>query len=65
MHGVPMGVIAEQHGHADTPMTEKHYAHLASSYVANTIRDHFPTALRSSLAGRMAGTRGSRNSSPS
>jgi hypothetical protein len=24
-------------------MTEKHYAHLAPSYVADTIRAHFPT----------------------
>ncbi len=38
-----MGVIAEQLGHADTRMTEKHYAHLAPSYVAETIRAHFPT----------------------
>jgi integrase len=43
MRGVPMGVIAEQLGHADTRMTEKHYAHLAPSYVADTIRAHFPT----------------------
>src|SRR5262249_21504602 len=43
MRGVPMGVIAEQLGHADTRMTEKHYAHLASSYVADTIRAHFPS----------------------
>jgi integrase len=43
MRGVPMGVIAEQLGHADTRMTEKHYAHLAPSYVADTIRRHFPT----------------------
>jgi integrase len=42
MKGVPMGVIAEQLGHADTRMTEKHYAHLAPSYVAETIRRHFP-----------------------
>jgi hypothetical protein len=33
MKGVPMGVIAEQLGHADTRMTEKHYTHLAPSYV--------------------------------
>jgi integrase len=26
MRGVPMGVIAEQLGHADTRMTERHYA---------------------------------------
>ena len=43
MHGVPMGVIAAQLGHADTRMTEKHYAHLAPSYVADTIRAQFPT----------------------
>jgi integrase len=43
MRGVPLGVIAEQLGHADTRMTEKHYAHLAPSYVADTIRAQFPT----------------------
>jgi integrase len=42
MAGVPMGVIAAQLGHADTRMTEKHYAHLAPSYVAQTIRANFP-----------------------
>jgi len=42
MRGVPMAVIAEQLGHAGTRMTEKHYAHLAPSYVADTIREHFP-----------------------
>ena len=43
MRGVPMGVIAEQLGHADTRTTEKHYAHLSGGYVADTIRAHFPT----------------------
>jgi integrase len=43
MNGTPMGVIAAQLGHADTRMTEKHYAHLAPSYVAQTIRNNFPT----------------------
>jgi integrase len=42
MRGVPMGVIAAQLGHQDTRMTEKHYAHLAPSYVADTIRAQFP-----------------------
>jgi hypothetical protein len=42
MAGVPMAVIARQLGHADTRMTEKHYAHLAPSYVAQTIRQNFP-----------------------
>jgi len=39
---MPMGVIAAQLGHADTRMTEKHYAHLAPNYVADTIRANFP-----------------------
>jgi hypothetical protein len=43
MKGVGLSVIAAQLGHADTRMTEKHYAHLAPSYVADTIRAHFPT----------------------
>jgi integrase len=42
MRGVPMGVIAAQLGHADTRMTEKHYAHLAPSYVADTVRAALP-----------------------
>ena len=37
-----MAVIAKQLGHADTRMTEKHYAHLAPNYVADTIRANFP-----------------------
>jgi integrase len=42
MRAVPMAVIARQLGHADTRMTEKHYAHLAPNYVADTIRESFP-----------------------
>jgi integrase len=42
MRGAPMGVIAAQLGHADTRMTEKHYAHLAPSYVADTVRAALP-----------------------
>lgn len=42
MQAVPMAVIARQLGHADTRMTEKHYAHLAPNYVADTIRGSFP-----------------------
>lgn len=38
MRAVPMGVIAAQLGHADTRMTERHYAHLGPSYVATTVR---------------------------
>lgn len=37
--GVPMAVIAEALGHAGERITRKHYAHLAPSYVAQTIRE--------------------------
>lgn len=43
MRGVPLAVIAKQLGHADTRMTERHYAHLAPNYVADTVRANFPT----------------------
>ncbi len=43
MRGVPMGVIAAQLGHADTRMTERHYAHLAPNYVADTVRAALPS----------------------
>jgi integrase len=42
MRGVPLQVIAEALGHADTRITSRHYAHLLPSYVANTIRKHLP-----------------------
>jgi integrase len=41
MNRVPLPVIADQLGHADSRMTEKHYAHLGQSYVAETIRQSF------------------------
>jgi integrase len=43
MRGVPLAVIAEQLGHADTRITQRHYAHLSPSYVADTIRAKMPT----------------------
>jgi integrase len=42
MRRVPMRVIADQLGHADTRMTERHYAHLASSFIAAEIRRAMP-----------------------
>ena len=42
MEGVPMAVIAAQLGHSGTRMTERHYAHLAPSYIANTVRAAMP-----------------------
>lgn len=38
---VPMKVIADQLGHSDTRMVEKHYAHLSENYVSNTVRAAF------------------------
>lgn len=42
MNGVPMLVVAKNLGHADTRMVEKHYGHLAPSYVADAIRAGAP-----------------------
>ncbi len=42
MAGVPLQVAAQNLGHADTRMTERHYAHLAPSYVAEVIRRLMP-----------------------
>jgi integrase len=42
MRGVPMALIQKQLGHADTRMTERHYAHLSPSYIADTIRAELP-----------------------
>jgi integrase len=41
MRGVPLSVVAAQLGHADTRMVEKHYGHLAPSYIAETVRAAF------------------------
>src|SRR6266404_3186817 len=40
--GVPLQVVASALGHADARMTEKHYAHLAPSHVAQLIRENLP-----------------------
>tara|TARA_R110002110_G_scaffold85816_4_gene223678 strand:+ start:3350 stop:4648 length:1299 start_codon:yes stop_codon:yes gene_type:complete len=40
--GVPITVIAAQLGHSDTRITERHYAHLSPSYIAQTIRENLP-----------------------
>jgi integrase len=42
MAGIPLNVVAANLGHADSRMTEKHYAHLAPSYVAEQIRKFAP-----------------------
>jgi integrase len=42
MNKVPLMVVAKNLGHADTRMVEKHYGHLAPSYVADAIRAGAP-----------------------
>ena len=42
MADVPLVVVAKNLGHADTRMCEKHYAHLAPSYIADAIRSQAP-----------------------
>jgi integrase len=41
MKGVPLPVVAAQLGHSSIHMVEKHYGHLAPSYVAETVRAAF------------------------
>ena len=43
MNGVPLLVVARNLGHTDTRMVEKHYGHLAQSFIADAIRAGAPT----------------------
>jgi integrase len=45
MDSVPLMVVARNLGHADTRMVEKHYGHLASSYVREAIRAAKPLGI--------------------
>jgi integrase len=42
MAGIPLAVVARNLGHTSTRMTERHYGHLAQSYVSDTIRARAP-----------------------
>lgn len=42
MNGTPLLVVAKNLGHSDTRMVEKHYGHLAPSFVADAIRAGAP-----------------------
>jgi site-specific recombinase XerD len=42
MTGVPLMVVAKNLGHADTRMVEKHYGHLAPSFITDAIRAGAP-----------------------
>jgi integrase len=43
MAGAPLMVVARNLGHADTRMVERHYGHLAPSYIADAIRASAPS----------------------
>jgi hypothetical protein len=43
MNGVPIAVVADQLGHKDTRITERHYAHLCRSYKRDIIRTNLPS----------------------
>lgn len=45
MDGVPLMVVARNLGHADTRMVEKHYGHLATSYIREAIRSAKPLGI--------------------
>lgn len=42
MNSVPLMVVGKNLGHADTRMVEKHYGHLAPSFIADAIRAGAP-----------------------
>jgi integrase len=48
MGGMPLPVVAKNLGHSDTRMVERHYGHLAPSFVAETVRKHAPKFGKSS-----------------
>lgn len=62
MAGAPMPVIAAQLGHSDTRMTERHYAHLGPSYVADTFRQFFGNIGLASPAGNIVAMASARKS---
>ena len=42
MNGMPLLVVAKNLGHSTTRMVEKHYGHLAPSYISDAVRAHAP-----------------------
>jgi hypothetical protein len=42
MNGVPLMIVAKNLGHADTRMVEKHYGHMAPSYITEAIHAGAP-----------------------
>ena len=42
MNGTPLLVVAKNLGHTDTRMVERHYGHLATSFIADAIKAGAP-----------------------
>jgi integrase len=42
MNGMPLLVVAKNLGHSTTRMVEKHYGHLAPSFISQAVRAHAP-----------------------
>jgi hypothetical protein len=42
MNGMPLLVVANNLGHADTRMVELHYGHLSKSYMDEAVTAHAP-----------------------
>jgi len=42
MSGMQLMTLAQNLGHRDTRMCERHYSHLAPSFVADQVREHVP-----------------------
>jgi integrase len=42
-NGAPLNVVAQLLGHANDRMTQRHYAHLAPSYIAEVVKKNAPT----------------------
>ena len=42
MNGLPLLIVSKNLGHATTRMAEKHYSHLAPSFIADAIRAAAP-----------------------
>lgn len=43
MNGMPLIVVAKNLGHTSTKMVEKHYGHLAPSFIVDAVRDNAPS----------------------
>jgi hypothetical protein len=60
MNGVPLMVVAKNLGHADTRMVEKHYGHLAPSFIIDAIHRRRAPLYRRAQVRRRAAAEGAK-----